>query len=172
MRKHYAAPAIPPLARQVEIAEWMARAQHSQPGTLRLRSGQVCDLQWRRRLVFFDCLIKLGGLLERRHAELLVEHAHTFTVLVDCRRALARPDEEPHQLAVCWFMQRVERQPAASVSDCGRKRAEQRMALDQALQSSGKVAAQAFGLEALPIVKGRAIAQAEASHEVIAIERS
>ena len=48
-------------------------------------------------------------------------------------RGVGRPGEVPHELAGRGFVQRVERTPAAGVPNCRRKRAELRLAFDQAL---------------------------------------
>src|SRR5688572_23797260 len=67
-------------------------------------------------------------------------------------------------------MQRIEREPAASVYQRRGIVAGRRLPGDQSLEDTGELLAQLLALEELPFVEGRAFGQVESSHEIAAIE--
>src|SRR5258706_14727725 len=74
-------------------------------------------------------------------------------------------------MAVRRLVQRVERQPTARISDRRLELALSTVAAHKPLQRAGQVAAQPLGLEELPLVEVRAVAQAEAGHKVVVVQR-
>ena len=67
-----------------------------------------------------DCLVELGGLLERGHSEFLVENGHTVAICLDGARPVPGPGVEQHEDAVRRLVKRVELDPLGyGVDRCG-----------------------------------------------------
>src|ERR1051326_6512397 len=84
--------------------------------------------------------------------------------------ALSGPGVELHESAVGRFVETIKRQPAAGGGDSIVELAQRAIPCHEPLKRAREIAAQTFCLEELPVVKIRAVAQAEAEEKIVAIE--
>ncbi|HEU5099640.1 MAG TPA: hypothetical protein VFU22_11505 [Roseiflexaceae bacterium] len=117
-----------------------------------------------------DCGIELHRLLVRGDAELLFETLGAGAILAQGGGALPRGSVVVHQRAVGRLVQRVEGQAAARRRDGPVVIPSPAVQLGEMLQGAGALLAQALGLEVLPLVEGRAVAEREAGEKVVAVE--
>jgi hypothetical protein len=117
-----------------------------------------------------DTLVKVGRFCRGGGAQFRLQDADALLVLAQGGGALVAPGVQLHQLAVRFFVQRIEAQPAPGVVHGGLVLAPGAVSAGQASQGASQFAAQAFGLEELPVIELRAVAQRETGHEVVVIE--
>ena len=67
--------------------------------------------------MFLDRLVERRRIFEWRDAKLSVEDADTLAILSQCRRAVSRPVVELHQCPLGVFVEGVERQPPARMTE-------------------------------------------------------
>ena len=159
----------------VGLAQRAALRLAADQGQLRRGGGGGGDRRGRRRgrgrqLALADGAVQRRRLGQGRHAELPVEGAHALAVLGQRRGAVAAQGVEADELAVGGLLQRVQAQAPARVPDGRREAARLREPLDEAVERGGQLAAQRIGLERLPVVEVRAVAQREAREEVVAVD--
>ena len=122
--------------------------------------------------LLLDRLVQLGGLGQRCDAQLLLQDANALAVLTKGGVALVGPGVEPHDLTVRLLPQGIQRQPASGRRQRTSEVPTGTLAGRQLLQRLGQFPAQRFSLDELPVVELGAVAQGEASQEVVAVERS
>ena len=69
------------------------------------------------------------------------------------------------------LVQRVQGQPAPGLGDGSLPLAQSTAAAREPLQGDSQLPAQTLRLEKLPVVEGDAVTQAEACHEIVAVQR-
>ena len=118
------------------------------------------------QLTIENSLVQRHCLGQGRNAEFLIQDAHTLLILANRGGALAVEGVELHQLAMGRLVQRIDGQPAPRIVDGRRPFLRIARAAYQRLQEPGQVVAISFGLEELPVVKRRAVAQGEAGEKI------
>jgi hypothetical protein len=68
------------------------------------------------------------------------------------------------------LVQVIQGQPAPAVGDGLLPLLERAVAVTEPLQRAGQLAAQFLGLEELPVIKSRAVAQGEPRQEIVAVQ--
>jgi hypothetical protein len=133
--------------------------------------GRDVRLRSREGTPLVDGVVDLGRLRQRPHAELAVEHAHALPVLAQRLRPPSARRVQADQHPVRGLVQRVERQPPASVGDGVVGPAARLERRDEAVERPLQLGAQHPRSVALPVVEADAVAQAEARQEVVAVKR-
>ncbi len=120
--------------------------------------------------LLLDIPVQLGGLLQGRDPQLLLQDAHALLVLPQRGAALTCQGVELHHLPVGGLVQGIQRQPASGVGYGCRIAALGSMPGYQSFQRTGKIPPQALRLQELPVIEFDAVAQAEAGHEMVAVQ--
>ncbi len=115
--------------------------------------------------------VKLRGSWFRPGAQLFFKQALAFLVGFECLRAPAAGGVQQHELAVSLFIERIHSQPAPHHFNGFFKAFFRGVSLAESAKSLRRLEAQHFALLQLPLLKGRAIPQAEACHKVPLVER-
>jgi hypothetical protein len=117
-----------------------------------------------------DLFVQGRGFFGGWETQFCLEDPHTLLVLAQSGGTLTGLGVQLHQMPVDWLVQRVERQPAPGVGDGRLVFPLGAVSAHQSLQRARQFIPQSLGLEELPLVVRRAVAQREPGHKVVAIQ--
>ena len=150
------------LQRRQRLLQFVCHRRDHLPQFVRARRAAQLVAQVVDALVRPDPLVKLNRLLERLHPQLVFQHPGALAILLKRAIAIAGLSPKQHHRPMGRLVQPIQSQPASGVGQRFGGRSLRGQNAHQALKRIAQLAPKLFGLGELPVVKGRAVAQAEA----------